>query len=158
MILEAAHLNLHHSENFYGHGWKPFHGSHTTLKEMLFAARCRRQWRSTAKLFCWVQWNNKIVLIKNEGVQCIMLYNYFITVDINSSFTFPHVWIVYYIKMTVFCCRHAYSRLVEHILMLWLVNLDHVLTIWLSSKVKFEPWLVSAIIICSGVSEHWSPD
>ena len=34
MILEAAHLNLHQNENLYGHGWKTFHGSCTTLKQI----------------------------------------------------------------------------------------------------------------------------
>ena len=41
----------------------------------------------------------------------------------------------------LFCTAHV-PRLVEtH---LWLGNLDQVLAIWLlSSKVKFEPWMVS---------------
>lgn len=53
-----------------------FHGSHTTLKEMLFAARRHLHWRSTVKLFCWVQWNNKLYF-KHERLQWIMLCNYY---------------------------------------------------------------------------------
>ena len=54
MILEAAHLNLHLSENLYEHGCNTFHGSHTTLKQTECSATSADITGNEEVLYSWV--------------------------------------------------------------------------------------------------------